>query len=39
VLAGVELDGADCAHNTVVIANARPASIIALELIDSDLMT
>jgi hypothetical protein len=39
VLAGVGLDGADCAHNTVVSANAMPASVIAFELIELDLMT
>jgi hypothetical protein len=31
--------GADCAHITVVSANARPASVNAFELIEFDLMT
>ena len=37
VCAGVA--GADCAHIPVVSANARPASVNAFELIESDLMT
>jgi hypothetical protein len=39
VFAGVVLDGVDCAHSPVVSANANPASVIALELTESALMT
>jgi hypothetical protein len=39
VFAGVVLDGVDCAHSPVVSANARPASVVALELTESALMT